>query len=193
MRTTDETRYCYDYPRPALTVDLVAFAIRDASLLILLIRRKHDPFAGRWALPGGFLEGEEPIEAGARRELEEETGLALAGPVDFLGVYGAPGRDPRGRTISIAHVAMIRGEPPAIGGGDDAAEAAWLPARGLRGPLAFDHDEIVGDALRRLEDGVRSGRFGPRFLPEIHDEIEARSLLRVVLGEAATSGDPRAE
>ena len=178
--------YCYDYPRPAVTVDLVVFAIRNDALRLLLIRRKHDPFAGHWALPGGFLEVDEPIEAGARRELQEETGLVLAGPVDFLGVYGNPGRDPRGRTISLAHVSIIRGESPEVVGGDDAAEAAWLPARGDRGPLAFDHDEIVSHALRWLEDGVRSGRHQARFLPESLDETEARSLLRIVLGDQGT-------
>src|SRR4051812_48945169 len=95
--------YCYDYPRPAVTVDLAAFALRDAGLRVLLVRRKHEPFAGRWAFPGGFLELDEPIEAAALRELREETGFEVPGPVELIGVFGAPGRDPRGRTISLAH------------------------------------------------------------------------------------------
>ena len=108
--------YCYDYPRPAVTVDLAIFALSGDGLRVLLIRRKHDPFAGRWALPGGFLEIDEAIEAGARRELREETGFAPTGPIAFLGAYGEPGRDPRGRTISLAHAAVLRGTPPASKG-----------------------------------------------------------------------------
>src|SRR4051794_35060492 len=101
--------YCYEYPRPAVTVDQAIFAIDDDGLKVLLIKRKHEPFAGRWALPGGFLEIDEAIEDGARRELREETDLSSAGPISFLGVYGDPGRDPRVRTISLAHAAVLRG------------------------------------------------------------------------------------
>src|SRR4051794_19316530 len=101
--------YCYDYPRPAVTVDLVVFSLSGDELRVLLIRRKADPFAGRWALPGGFLEMDEPIADGARRELREETGLEAAGPLALIGVFGDPGRDPRGRTISLAHATVVRG------------------------------------------------------------------------------------
>jgi 8-oxo-dGTP diphosphatase len=143
--------YCYDYPRPAVTVDLVALCRDGDRLKVLLIRRKHDPFAGRWALPGGFLDLDEPIEDAARRELKEETGLEV-GEVALLGVYGDPGRDPRGRTISLVYFAQVPDPPPSPTGGDDAAEAAWLdvsdPAR--TGGLAFDHDRILGDAIRQV-------------------------------------------
>ena len=87
--------YCYDYPRPAVTVDLVVFALVDGELRVLLIRRKHDPFAGRWAIPGGFLEIDEPIEAAARRELREETGLDVDAPITPIGVFGARARPAR--------------------------------------------------------------------------------------------------
>jgi 8-oxo-dGTP diphosphatase len=145
--------YCYDYPRPAVTVDLVAFARDGERLKVLLIRRKHEPFAGRWALPGGFLDVDEPIEAGARRELKEETGLEV-GEVAFLGVYGDPGRDPRGRTISLVYVATIPGPPPTATGGDDAEKAAWLDAaeQAESGALAFDHCRILEDAIRRVSE-----------------------------------------
>src|SRR5260370_25359895 len=103
--------YCYDYPRPAVTVDLAAFALFRTDLRVLMIRRKKEPFAGRWALPGGFLEIDEPIEAAARRELREETGLDVTGPGAMIGVFVDPGRDPRGRTIRLAHAAAVRNRP----------------------------------------------------------------------------------
>jgi 8-oxo-dGTP diphosphatase len=142
--------YCYDYPRPAVTVDLVALSRDGGRLKVLLIRRKHDPFAGRWALPGGFLDVDEPIEGAARRELKEETGLEV-GEVAFLGVYGDPGRDPRGRTISLVYLALVPAPPPPPSGGDDAEDAAWFdaPEMARSGALAFDHDRILGDAIRR--------------------------------------------
>jgi 8-oxo-dGTP diphosphatase len=177
--------YCYDYPRPAVTVDLAVFALSRDGLRVLLIRRKHDPFAGRWALPGGFLEIDEPIEAAARRELKEETGFESTGPVAFLGVYGDPGRDPRGRTISMAHVAVIQGGPPEVAGGDDAAEAAWRLAR-AGAPLAFDHDSMLGDAVDWVADGVRKGNLGLDLLPEEFDEAEVRGLFRALFD--ATTG-----
>ena len=153
------------YPKAANTVDVALFAAAgpdpDASgagLHLLLIRRGGHPFRGRWALPGGFLElgegdaGEgEDLEEGARRELEEETGIRLDGvPLAQLGTYGDPGRDPRGRTISTVFVAHLAAAP-AVTGGDDAAEAWWWPASVLvsdEAPaLAFDHAVIVNDAL----------------------------------------------
>ncbi len=145
--------YCYEYPRPAVTVDLVLFVGSGESLRVLLIRRKHDPFAGRWALPGGFIEIEEPIEAAARRELEEETGVRHDGALTFVGVFGDPGRDPRGRTISMVYTADLPGRPPEVSGKDDAEEAAWFDPR-TAGPLAFDHDEILARALS-VRDGSR--------------------------------------
>jgi 8-oxo-dGTP diphosphatase len=171
--------YCYDYPRPAVTVDLAVFALSGDELRILLIRRKHDPFAGSWALPGGFLEMDESIEAGARRELKEETGFDASGPITFLGAYGDPGRDPRGRTISLAHAAVIRGIPPDVAGGDDAAEAAWRPARG-GGPLAFDHDKMLEQAIAWLEHDVRKGTLGLDLLPEEFAEAEVKAMFRAI-------------
>jgi 8-oxo-dGTP diphosphatase len=156
--------YCYEYPRPQVTVDLVAFALIERSVRVLLIRRGHEPFAGGWAIPGGFLGIDEPVEDAARRELREETGLVIPGPIEPIGFFAKPGRDPRGRTISLAHAAVVRPGNAEIRGGDDAAEAAWLP---LSAPLdlAFDHDEILAAAREWLTRGVTSGELGLRLLP----------------------------
>lgn len=171
--------YCYDYPRPAVTVDLVAFTLAGDALRTLFVKRKHDPFAGHWALPGGFLEIDEPVEAAARRELREETGFDVSGPVEFLGVFGAPGRDPRGRTISLVHAAVVPGASPEVTGGDDASEAAWLDPRELH-DLAFDHDQIVAAALDWLTRGVAEGRLGLALLPTPFSAHDIRCLHRAV-------------
>jgi 8-oxo-dGTP diphosphatase len=125
---------------PALTVDAVWIDRGD----VLLVRRGRPPFRGRWALPGGFVEPDESAEVAVVRELFEETGLR-ARPARLVGVYSAPGRDPRGPTATAAF--RMRGRRGVPNGGDDAAEAAWVPLRTARG-LAFDHDEIVRDARR---------------------------------------------
>jgi 8-oxo-dGTP diphosphatase len=145
--------YCYDYPRPAVTVDVAVFSLDGPTLKVLLIRRKDAPFAGRKALPGGFLDVDEPFEAAARRELKEETGLELTVPLEFLAVYGDPGRDPRGWTISLTYVARVSWPPPPTAGGDDAEEAVWLDARAVKG-LAFDHDRILKDAVGRVSGSL---------------------------------------
>lgn len=136
----------YRFPRPAFTADVIALARDAGGSRVLLIRRGNEPFAGRWALPGGFVdEGERPEDA-ARRELAEETGLRFEGPLELVGVYGDPGRDPRGWTVSAAY-RVVLDAPHDVAGGDDAAEARWFPLDALP-PLAFDHDDIVADAIR---------------------------------------------
>lgn len=171
--------YCYEYPRPAVTVDLVAFAFDGADLRSLFIRRKKDPFAGFWAIPGGFMEIDEPIEIAARRELKEETGLDSSGPVAMIGVFGDPGRDPRGRTISIAHATTLRGHVPRVLGGDDAAEAAWLDP--LRPPaLAFDHTAILATALDWLRREVAEGPGALRLLAPKFGDPEIKALHRAL-------------
>ena len=145
--------YCYDYPRPMVTVDLAVFSLVELSLRVLLIRRGHEPFAGKWAIPGGYLEMDEPAEAAARRELREETGLEIAGPVEPIGFFAEPGRDPRGRTITLAHAAVVRPAEHKPQGGDDAAEAAWIKT-GDPIDLAFDHTEILSQAIAWLQRGA---------------------------------------
>jgi 8-oxo-dGTP diphosphatase len=139
--------HCYPYPRPALTCDLL-LATAEPKPRVLLIRRKHEPFAGHWALPGGFVDEGETLEAAARRELREETGLAVAELEQFR-TYGDPGRDPRGWTVSVVFLARVdaaRLDPRAA---DDADEVGWFPLDELP-PLAFDHARILADARARL-------------------------------------------
>lgn len=145
-------QHSYDYPRPALTTDICIFTrggdghLRP-GLRLLLIKRAHDPFAGLWALPGGFLEPDEDLDACARRELKEETGVE-AGALTFVANYSKPGRDPRGWTVSAAYLCVLPPDTMAIAG-DDAAETGWFDPTALP-PLAFDHADIVAAALARL-------------------------------------------
>ena len=142
-------KYTYEYPRPAVTVDIV-IVTREARPRVLLIRRKHEPFAGCWALPGGFVEMEESLESAARRELFEETGVQTKS-LEQLAVFGDPGRDPRGRVISIAYLAAVNPAQLKPRAADDAAEVGWFAlARPPR--LAFDHKEILAAARQRWKE-----------------------------------------
>lgn len=140
--------FTYDYPRPCVTVDLVVVS-KSMPRRVLLIRRRHDPFAGCWALPGGFIDMDETLEQSARRELKEETGIE-SGRMIELGIYGDPGRDPRGRTITLAYLAIVdpaKLDPRADGDADD---VDWFSLS--RPPkLAFDHAKILADARKRLK------------------------------------------
>jgi 8-oxo-dGTP diphosphatase len=144
----------YEHPRPALTVDVAVFRGRAGERDVLLVKRGEEPFAGRWALPGGFVEEGETLESAARRELLEETGLDPTGDLDQVGAYGDPGRDPRGWTVSIVFMATLGyDEIGAVVGGSDAAEATWHPVDALP-RLAFDHDRILADALSHAAFGM---------------------------------------
>lgn len=139
--------YTYDYPRPAVTVDVVLVTATEPRR-VLLVRRRYEPFAGQWALPGGFVDLEEPLEAAARRELQEETGIAV-GPLEQLYAFGDPGRDPRGRTISIVYLAQVDPAQIQPQAADDASAVAWHDLDHPP-PLAFDHARILEHARRRL-------------------------------------------
>ena len=145
--------FTYKHPRPALTVDCVVFGLDQATLKVLLIRRKQEPFAGRWALPGGFVNVDENLDDAARRELLEETGLE-PGSIEQLHTFGAPDRDPRERVVSVAYYALVNIGEHRIRAASDAREAAWFPV--AEAPdLAFDHDRILELALTRLKAKVR--------------------------------------
>lgn len=140
-----------------VTADVVAFCVTDAGLETLMIRRAKEPYKGRLALPGGFVEPDEDLAAAAKRELAEETGLTTRGAhLEEVGTYGKPKRDPRGRTVSSVFMALMpeRRDPTA---GSDAASAEWIPTRDLLGSprkFAFDHHRILGDALTHLATSI---------------------------------------
>jgi 8-oxo-dGTP diphosphatase len=137
--------YTYKYPRPAVTADCVVMT--DEPLpKVLLIKRGAEPFKGAWAFPGGFMNMDETTEQCAIRELEEETGLKID-KAKQIGAYCKVDRDPRGRTISVAYLAIVE-RPLEVSGQDDAAKANWFPVNALP-PLAFDHDEIMADAMTK--------------------------------------------
>jgi len=142
-------KYTYDYPRPAVTVDVV-IVTREKKPRVLLIRRKHEPFAGMWAIPGGFVEMEETLEAAARRELFEETGVRTT-TMEQLHTFGNPGRDPRGRVISVVYLAQVAPRKLKPRAADDAAEVGWHDLSRTP-PLAFDHAEILACARRFLKE-----------------------------------------
>lgn len=130
----------------SVTTDCVIFYSNENEHKVLLVKRKAEPFKEKWALPGGFLEEEETLEAGARRELQEETGLKID-KLKQLKAFGTPGRDPRGRTISIVFYGRVTSEEK-VEGSDDAAEADWFNLKELP-ELAFDHAEILQEAREK--------------------------------------------
>jgi len=137
--------YTYPYPRPSVTVDILLMHPAESAWEVLLIKRLHNPFQGMWALPGGFIEMDEDLHKSAKRELLEETGLDMQQLHQFK-TYGKPGRDPRGRTISVVFYAIISKEAKKqTKAGDDAKKAQWFQLKQLP-ELAFDHEDIMQDA-----------------------------------------------
>ena len=143
-------KYVYDWPRPMVTVDAVVFAFLKDRARLLLIKRKNEPFKGKWALPGGFVGIDEELDDAAKRELAEETGLINV-PLEQMHTFGNVGRDPRGRQITIAFMGIATGQKPKIRSGDDAAEARWFDIEKLPKDLAFDHNEVAEFAIDKLK------------------------------------------
>ncbi len=168
-------------PKVTMTTDIVIFTIRSERLEILLIQRGHPPFQGDWALPGGLLEEDEDLDVCAHRELEEETGVAGL-ELEQLHAFGKPGRDPRGRMVTVAYFTMVRPDRLTPKAGDDASRVQWFAVDELPA-LAFDHADIINiarDRLRaRFEEGVDA--FG--FLPATFSLDELRNVFEIVAGE----------
>lgn len=141
--------YEYEFPRPALTADVALFCGDDSERQVLLIRRGAAPFLGQWALPGGFVDEGELVEAAARRELAEETGIEWDGALRQAGAFADPGRDPRGWTATVVYAAWVGEIPLRATAGDDAAEAQWHLVRKLP-PLAFDHSRVITRCVEEL-------------------------------------------
>ena len=144
------TQYTYKYPRPAVTTDCVVMT-NEATPQVLLIERGFDPYKGCWAFPGGFMNMDETTEQCAIRELEEETGMKVT-ELQQIGAYSKVDRDPRGRTITVAYLIVVDA-PVAVIGQDDAAKAQWFPIDALP-PLAFDHEDIMKDAINMIKENI---------------------------------------
>lgn len=196
--------FTYPYPRPAVTCDAVIFTLRADDLAVLLIQRGDEPYKGRWALPGGFVNENESLDRAAARELSEETGITNV-RLEQIGAFGDPGRDPRGHTVTIAWATFLVTEAK-IKAGDDAAAAEWhafrtlaldgaaasrslpAPKKGARRTpavrLAFDHAKIIARAYRRLcrhlDDPVRDRTFD--LLPSRFTLAELQHIYEVILG-----------
>ena len=143
-------KYVYDWPRPMVSVDAAVFGFFRGKAKLLLIRRKNEPFKGQWALPGGFVGINEELEAGAERELAEETGLVNV-TLEQMHTFGKCGRDPRGRQITIVFTGTATEGLNKIKAGDDAAKARWFDIEKLPKDLAFDHSEVVKFAIEKLK------------------------------------------
>ena len=193
--------FTYEHPRPAVTADVVLFTLRARDLAVLLVRRGKAPFKGCWALPGGFVDKNEPLDRAASRELEEETG-ATGILLEQLAAFGDPGRDPRGHTVTVAYYSFVHTETE-VRAGDDAAEARFIPLAELPIPhpspaprrrgkkvepitLAFDHDRIIQLAWSRLQerllDPTRPSRFD--LVPPQFTLTELQHVYEAVLGRA---------
>ena len=163
-----------------MTVDIVIFTLREGSLQVLLVKRGVPPFEGQYAIPGGFIRGDESLEEAALRELHEETGVRNVF-LEQLYTFGDPKRDPRGRVITVAYYALIASDKLSLVAGADAAEAQWFPASGVP-PLAFDHKSILDYALERLRNKLEYTTVGFQLLPEKFTLGELQAVYEAILG-----------
>lgn len=171
--------HTYKYPRPALTVDCVIFGLDDEDLKVLLIKRGNAPFLGKWAIPGGFVVPGESVDAAARRELREETGMKNVF-LEQLYTFGAPDRDPREHVVSVAYYALTNLAEHNVEADTDADDAAWFSIHDVP-KLAFDHEKILGVALQRLRGKVRYQPIGFELLPRKFTLTQLQKMYELIL------------
>ena len=178
-----------DRPAFLVTVDLVVLTVRGTDLAVLLVRRGNPPYQGKWALPGGFVHIGEDLPDAAVRELAEETGLRHSpGHLEQLATYGAPGRDPRGRVVTVAYLALLPDLPTPVAG-TDAAAAGWVPVASVRPDmLAFDHDRVLHDGVERARAKLEYTPLAAAFCPVEFTVGQLREVYEVVWGRHL---DPR--
>jgi 8-oxo-dGTP diphosphatase len=172
--------YGYRYPHPAVAADIAIFALREGELAILLITRKEEPFCGMWALPGGFVREDENLDACARRELLEETGVDAPMLRQFAN-FSEPERDPRERVISVAYLALLQSDRIKPQAGTDASAVGWFRMSAIP-PLAYDHGTIVEAAIRSLRDLLDDPDILFNLVPERFTLSQLQSAYEAVLG-----------
>jgi len=171
--------YSYQFARPALTVDVAVFALDEHDLQVMLIERDLTPFAGSWALPGGFVRIGETLDQAAARELQEETGLGGI-YLEQLYTFGQIDRDPRERVVTVAYYALVNLAGHNVKASTDARNAAWFSINDLP-KLAFDHRQILDIALERLRGKVRYQPIGFELLPEKFTLRQLQHLYEIIL------------
>lgn len=187
----DETAASYDatrYERPSVTVDVVIFTLIARELHVLLVRRKRWPHEGMWAIPGGFVQLDESLEAAARRELAEETGVRDI-YLEQLYTFGDPRRDPRTRVISVAYIALVQADKQKLRVSEESSDVRWFPVARLPGALAFDHDTILATALARLRSKLEYTTLAFELLPEVFSILELKQVYQQILGEELDKGN----
>jgi len=170
--------FTYDYAHPAVTVDITIFTVRNDELNVLLIKRAEQPFQGEWALPGGFVTEDEGLEEAAERELVEETGVSDV-YLEQLFTFGAPGRDPRGHTVTVAYSALIPSDNLELTASTDAEGVAWFAIDKLP-ELAFDHDEILEVAHDRLVAKLEYSTIAFQLMPEAFTLTELQHVYELI-------------
>lgn len=173
--------YSYEHPRPAVTVDIIVFTIRDSQLKLLLIRRAYPPYKGKWALPGGFVMTNESLDEAASRELNEETGVSGV-YLEQLYTFGKPKRDPRERVITVAYYALIPSEKIQLQAATDAEAVGWF-GMGELPELAFDHIDIVKMAHERLVAKLDYSTLAFQFLPDTFTLHELQNIYEIIYQE----------
>lgn len=179
------------YKNPAVTVDIIIFSVFNEALNVLLIKRKYSPYENCWAIPGGFVDYEESIELAALRELEEETCINNV-YLEQLHTFGNPGRDPRGRTISVAYYALLNANNLKVNAQSDAKEAKWFNVKELP-DLAFDHKDILSCAIDNLRLKLENFPVARELLPERFTLSQLQKLYEIILNRKIDEGRFRCE